>query len=85
MQFFLTVPHDSAEEPTMASMDPAELEAALAAVEEFNSDYTSPGRFALPGGCTRRRRPRPSTPPTASPWWSTDRSLRRRSTSAASG
>ena len=38
MQFFLTVPHDSAEEPTMASMDPAELEAALAAVEEFNAD-----------------------------------------------
>jgi hypothetical protein len=30
-QFFLTVSHDSAEEPTMASMDAAELEAALAA------------------------------------------------------
>ena len=30
-QFFLTVPHDSAEEPTMVSMDPAELEATLAA------------------------------------------------------
>ena len=64
MQFFLTVPHDSAEEPTMASMDPAELEAALAAVEEFNSDYTSPGRFALRGaapavvGQDRRRHQR---------------------------
>ena len=37
-QFLLTVPHDSAEEPTMASMDPAELEAALAAAEKFNTD-----------------------------------------------
>ena len=85
MQFFLTVPHDSAEEPTMASMDPAELEAALAAVEEFNNDLHKSGAFASPGACTRLRRPRPSTPRAASPWWSTDHSLRRRSTSAASG
>ena len=33
----------------MASMDPAELEAALAAVEERTPTYTSPGRFASPG------------------------------------
>ena len=28
-QYLLSVPHDSDEEPTMESMDPAELEAAL--------------------------------------------------------
>jgi hypothetical protein len=50
MQFFLTVPHDSAEEPTMASMDPAELEAALAAVEEFNADPHKSGAFRFAGG-----------------------------------
>ncbi len=50
MQFFLTVPHDSAEEPTMASMDPAELEAALAAVEEFNNDLHKSGAFRFAGG-----------------------------------
>ena len=49
-QFFLTVPHDSAEEPTMASMDPAELEAALAAVEEFNNDLHKSGAFRFAGG-----------------------------------
>jgi hypothetical protein len=38
MQFFLTVPHDTAEEPTMASMDPAELEATMAAANKFNTD-----------------------------------------------
>jgi len=50
MQFFLTVPHDSAEEPTMESMDPAELEAALAAVEKFNADLNESGSFRFAGG-----------------------------------
>ena len=50
MQFFLTVPHDSTEEPTMASMDPAELEAALAAVEKFNTDLQESGAFRLRRG-----------------------------------
>ena len=50
MQFFLTVPHDSAEEPTMESMDPAELEAALAAVEKFNADLHESGAFRFAGG-----------------------------------
>ena len=50
MQFFLTVPHDSAEEPTMESMDPGDLEAALAAVEEFNSDLNKSGAFRFAGG-----------------------------------
>ena len=50
MQFFLTLPHDSAEEPTMASMDPAELETALAAVEQFNTDLQESGAFRFAGG-----------------------------------
>ena len=50
MQFFLTVPHDAAEEPTMTSMDPAELEAALAAVEAFNTDLHESGAFRFAGG-----------------------------------
>ena len=41
-QYLLTVPHDSDEEPTRESMDPAELEAAMAAtgaiIEEFDID-----------------------------------------------
>ena len=49
-QFFLTVPHDSADEPTMESMDPAELEAALAAVEAFNTDLHKSGAFRFAGG-----------------------------------
>jgi hypothetical protein len=50
MQFFLTVPHDSADEPTMETMDPAALEAALAAVERFNADLQSSGAFVFAGG-----------------------------------
>ena len=50
MQFFLTVPHDSAEEPTMESMDPAQLEATLAAVEAFNTDLQESGAFVFAGG-----------------------------------
>ena len=53
MQFFLTLPHDAAEEPTMASMqemDPAELEAVMAAVNEFNTDLHKSGAFRFAGG-----------------------------------
>jgi hypothetical protein len=50
MQFFLTVPHDSAEEPTMDSMDPADLDAALAAVAKFNADLEESGAFRFAGG-----------------------------------
>ena len=49
-KYFLTVPHDSAEEPTMASMDPAELEAVLAAVGEFNAALKESGAFLFAGG-----------------------------------
>jgi hypothetical protein len=50
MQFMLTVPHDTAEEPTMESMDPAELEAAMAAVEELNADLRDSDAFVFAGG-----------------------------------
>lgn len=49
-QYFLTVPHDSAEEPTMETMDPAELEAALAAVNEFNAALEQAGALVFAGG-----------------------------------
>ena len=52
-QYFLTVPHDSATEPTMESMqefDPAELAAVIAAVDEFNTALKDSGAFLFAGG-----------------------------------
>ncbi|GLY24650.1 YciI family protein [Micromonospora sp. NBRC 101691] len=52
-QYFLTIPHDTAEEPTMESMqqmDPAELEAMMAAVDRFNSALQDSGAFVHAGG-----------------------------------
>ncbi|MEX3599701.1 YciI family protein [Kocuria carniphila] len=52
-QYFLTMPHDSADEPTMESMneiDPAELEAIMAAVGRFNADLVEAGAFVTAGG-----------------------------------
>ena len=52
-QYFLTLPHDSAEEPTMESMqdmDPAELEAVMAAVGSFNDALVEAGAFVHAGG-----------------------------------
>jgi hypothetical protein len=49
-QYLLSMPHDSAEEPTMATMDPAELEAALAAAGGFIEELTSSGAFVFAGG-----------------------------------
>ncbi|WP_419994827.1 YciI family protein [Streptomyces boninensis] len=52
-QYFLTIPHDTADEPTMESMqemDPAELEAMMAAVERFNTALTESGAFVTAGG-----------------------------------
>lgn len=51
--YFLTVPHDTATEPTMASMqefDPAELAAVMAAVDEFNTALKDAGAFVYAGG-----------------------------------
>lgn len=52
-QYFLTLPHDSAEGPTMASMqesDHAALEAAFAAVGAFNDALMAAGAFVTAGG-----------------------------------
>jgi hypothetical protein len=49
-QFLLSVPHDSDEEPTMESMDPAELEAAMAATGAIIEELTSTGAFVFAGG-----------------------------------
>ena len=46
-QYFLTLPHDSAEEPTMADMDPDELQAVFAAVEKFHTELQERGRPTL--------------------------------------
>ena len=49
-QYLLSMPHDSAEEPTMATMDPAELEAAMAAAEAFVEELTASGALVFAGG-----------------------------------
>ncbi|NJC23688.1 hypothetical protein BJ994_002764 [Arthrobacter pigmenti] len=52
-RYFLTLPHDSATEPTMASMqefDPAELAAVMAAVDEFNTALKDSGSLIYAGG-----------------------------------
>ena len=48
--YLLSLPHDSAEEPTMATMDPAELEQAMAAAGAFIEDLTSSGAFVYGAG-----------------------------------
>ncbi|MEU4620659.1 YciI family protein [Actinoplanes sp. NPDC023801] len=52
-QYFLTVPHDTAESPTMESMqamDPAEMESMIAAVGSLNSALQEAGAFVHAGG-----------------------------------
>lgn len=52
-QYFLTIPHDTADEPTMESMqakDPAELEAMMAAVSGFNNALNEADAFVTAGG-----------------------------------
>ena len=52
-QYFLTLPHDSAQEPTMESMqeaDPAALEEVFAAVERFNNKLKDDGAWVFGGG-----------------------------------
>ena len=52
-QYFLTVPHDTATEPTMESMqefDPAELAAVLAAVDALNTELKEAGALLFAGG-----------------------------------
>jgi len=53
MQYFLTVPHDSAAEPTMESemqRDPAAFEKFMADVQKFNDDLKESGAFRFAGG-----------------------------------
>jgi hypothetical protein len=49
-QYLLSVPHDSTSEPTMETMDPAELEAALAATGAIIEELQSTGAFVFAGG-----------------------------------
>ena len=49
-QYFLSLPHDSAEEQTMASMDPAELQAVFAEVDAFNNGLREAGAWVFAGG-----------------------------------
>jgi hypothetical protein len=49
-QYFLSLPHDSAEEPTMATMDAAELQEVFAAVDAFNNALQEAGAWVFAGG-----------------------------------
>ncbi len=49
-QYFLSLPHDSAAEPTMAAMDPAELQEVFAAVDAFNTKLQERGAWVFAGG-----------------------------------
>ncbi len=53
MQFFITVPHDSATEPTMESMVEEDAEASeqfFAEVAAFNADLEASGALKFAGG-----------------------------------
>jgi hypothetical protein len=49
-QYLLSMPHDSAEEPVMATMDPAELEATMAAAGAFIEELNGSGALVFAGG-----------------------------------
>ena len=49
-QYLLSLPHDSAEEPTMATMDPAELEATMAIAGAFIEELNASGALVYAGG-----------------------------------
>jgi hypothetical protein len=49
-QYLLSMPHDSAEEPTMATMDPAELEAVMAVAGSFLKELADSGALVFAGG-----------------------------------
>jgi len=49
-QYFLSLPHDSAEEPTMAAMDPADLQKVFAAVDALNTALQTQGAWVFAGG-----------------------------------
>jgi hypothetical protein len=49
-QYLLSLPHDTAESPTMEAMDPAELDAVFAAVDAFNNGLKAAGAWVFAGG-----------------------------------
>lgn len=49
-QYLLSLPHDTGESPTMESMDPADLEAVMASVNEFNEGLKADGAWVFAGG-----------------------------------
>ena len=49
-QYLLSLPHDSAEEPTMATMDPAELERVMAIAGAFIEELNASGALVFAGG-----------------------------------
>ena len=49
-QYFLSLPHDSVQEPTMADMDPAELQAVFEQVDAFNTALQEQGAWVFAGG-----------------------------------
>jgi hypothetical protein len=49
-QYLLSMPHDSAEEPTMATMDPAELEAVMVRTGAFLEELSASGALVFAGG-----------------------------------
>ena len=49
-QYLITVPHDTADAPTMATMDPAELQPIFEAVDRFNDKLQAEGAWVFAGG-----------------------------------
>ena len=49
-QYLLSLPHDSSEEPTMATMDPAELEEVMAVAGAFIEELNSSSALVFAGG-----------------------------------
>lgn len=49
-QYFLSLPHDSVAEPTMADMDPAELQSVFEQVDAFNTALQEQGAWVFAGG-----------------------------------
>jgi hypothetical protein len=49
-QYLLSMPHDSSEEPTMATMDPADLEATMATAGALIEELAASGALVFAGG-----------------------------------
>jgi hypothetical protein len=49
-QYLISVPHDTAEAPTMATMPPEEIQPIVEAVDRFNQKLQSEGAWVFAGG-----------------------------------